>query len=494
MRAPALPVAVLFGLLAGCAPSGGKGPRGVLVIAIDQLRADHVSAYGYDRPTTPSLERLAARGVVALQCFAAAPEPIPAHVALLTGCDPRIAHRPPVPTGMFRSLSREWRIPARVPRLAAELLAAGFHTAAFLDHPHLDARLGFDIGFQTFRGFRQGGAAGDVDVGITAVGMRFLQWLGELDSDEDWFAYLSLSDLDRIWTVPDPLRDSFFRPRPELDAVPPVAYADRAYFALPYPRWDGGIHTLGELEARYDGALRQLDRDIGRLLQALEHRGLLEDTLVVVVGSHGIGFGEAGRILESGTLSDVDLHVPLLLKPARWCPLPEGTRTAALASTIDIAPTILALAGAQVPAGMHGRPLVPALRGGDEPARRYAFASGGDQPGFSVRTAELTYERISRAEGTRRDLARSWTGTRGSIAAEPTELLYRRSPGRDRGDLEAGLEDPALAATLREAGESWYGWIDLARRALHSVPWPTEPLPPGTVEELIAGGWIAPQH
>lgn len=470
----------------------------MLVIAIDGLRADHVNLPGpdggpnYDRQTTPSLAALARSGVAFAQCFTAAPERIPAHAAILSGCDPRVVRRPPAPSGEFLALAREWRLPATLPSLARELLAAGFRTAAFVDDPNLDERLGFASGFETFQRFPQQQADG-VAEGIASISERLVGWLREMNSDRDWFAYITAKDLERVWMQRDPVRDTYFEPRPELSAVPPVSSARYPYFAIPVDHWDGGLHTLGEHEARYDGGIRQVDAVLQRLFRQLQERGMWETTTVIVVGTYGVGLGENGLYLMSGSLADVDLHVPCVVKPPASWTGPRGVRSEHLMSTIDLMPTVLELCGLPPVPGVHGVSQAGAALPGAVPARRYAFASGGVVPGFAVRTAEYSFQRTRPGASSKRDFVTTWSGLRHGFEQSAREFLSRRGPGADPGDLGPSLDLPEVVAELRAAGEDWYLWLDHARDALHEVPWMERPVEPEVLEELVRRGLIAPE-
>ena len=497
--APLLALLCLLALPAGCFRDTGRGHggRGLLVIVVDGLRADHTSLPGpdgerlYDRRTTPGLEALGREGVWFTDCYSAAPERIPAHAAILTGCDPRIVRRPPVPRGMFLALSREWLLPRAVPALARELLVSGFATAAYVDDPHLDERLGFGSGFEQYQRFPQDVGEGP-GFGVELISGRFLSWLRELESDRDWFAYLTVKDLERAWTTADPARDTFFEPREELDHVPPISSARHAYFAVPVDRWDGGLHSVGEYEARYDGAIRQVDLVLQRLLRQIHERGLWETTTICVVGSYGVGFGESGLYLTSGTLSDVDLHVPLIVKPPASWPGRRGVAIDHLASTIDVMPTLLELLGVPPPPGMHGVSHAGATLPDAEPARDAVFASGGVQTGFAVRTKEYAYELARPGWNAPREYATTWSGTRGGSGPPLREHLTRRGRGAFPGNLGPTLGLPEVADELRARGEEHFLWLDRARDAVHQVPWQTEPLDPDVLRELVERGLVAP--
>jgi arylsulfatase len=467
----------------------------VLVIAIDALRADHVSAYGYDRPTMPRLEKLAAEGVLFTEAWSSAPELVASHASILTGCDPTIARRPPLPDGMQLSETVAWQIPSEVPRLAREFLAAGFTTAAFVDDARLSPVYGFDAGFETFTGFKAD-ARTQNDAGLEAIGEKFLRWLQDVGEDEDWFAYLHAADLESLWLdqAPDPKWSTYFEARPELQHVPPVAESDAVFFAVPRKRWEfGGILSLGEYEARYDGTLRRLNDRISRLFKLIGRQGKWDQTSVLVVGTYGFGFGESGLVLESGTLSDVDLHVPWVLRPATGFNCERGLRTPHVMSHLDIAPTLLDLAGLEVPAEMGGVSQLGALLGAHEPARSIAFASGGLQEGFVAIDERWIFEHS--APGSRRpgSLVESWYGEYAPDKVEYRTFLKDRSLRAALGNLGESARDEEAETRLREAGESWFRAAERARDALHAVPWAKErPTPEELLEERRRG--LAPSE
>jgi arylsulfatase A-like enzyme len=489
-RRPVLPARALprrlaaAAVLALCAAScpGEVHParpgRGVLVIAIDALRADHVSAYGYDRPTMPRLEKLAEEGVLFEDAWSAAPELMGAHVALLTGCDPTIARRPRLFDGTLPPEASAWHVPREVPRLARAFLAAGYRTAAFVDSSMLSPVYGLDAGFEHFTGFKEDTVTGTL--GFEDVGEKFTRWLQGVGDDEDWFAYLHADDLERLWRAarPDPRWETFFEARSELGDVPPVGVADEIFFAVPRRQWErGGILSLGEYEARYDGTLRNINRLLGRLFTILRNQGRYDRATIVVAGTYGIGFGESGLILDSGTLSDVDLHVPLVVKPAEGFDARRGLRSESLVSLVDVAPTLLDLSGLPVPEGMDGRSQLSALRGVDAaPARELAFASGGVSLGFAVIDGRWIYEYS--APGSRRPgpLVESWFGGPPGDRVEYRRFLKDRQAGLGPGDLGPSADDEDVAGRLHAAGAAWLEAAERRRDALHDVPWgrPTE--------------------
>ena len=128
---------------------------------------------------------------------------------------------------------------------------------------------------------------------------------------------------------------------------------------------DAGLRA--NVSARYDHALAATDAAVGALLDGLAARGLLDDTVVVVVADHGTALGEEGHLGHQGLLQPEVLHVPMLVR------LPggegAGRRVPDDVGIVDLAPTLLALAGATPPARLDGRSLLPLLRGEALPAR-----------------------------------------------------------------------------------------------------------------------------
>jgi len=471
----------------------GHGGRGVLVLAVDSLRADHLSFAGYDRHTTPTLDSLVERGVCFTQAFSAAPEVIASHGGLLTGCDPLILRQPLPEDGGVIGLSRRWRIPDAAPSLAAEFLAAGYATAAFVDHAWLAEEYGFRRGFERFDAFRGGTLIDEIDFGASQLGRRALDWIRSLDGDRDWFVYIDINDLERSIRHSDKRWNTYFPPRPELSRVPPVAEAVRSFFAIPRRLWPGGQQTIGEYEASYDGFVHQLDRKIGRLLATLDRIGRLESTTVVVVGTYGVGFGEAGLYLDHGTLADVDLAVPWVMKLPASTELPRGLRSDSLASTIDVAPTLLDLAGIPIPPGIHGRSQLPALREpGGPPVHEHVFSKGGLSEGFAVHDARYSYQETEHATRGDGALLASWYGTPNPKVVPTRRYLRDRLSNPDPGDLGPPASEPARADVLQTAGREWYTWMEHARLALHDPEWMRGIVSERIEAELVERGLIPP--
>lgn len=485
-------VALLALTSCGPKPSMDARGRGVLVIAIDALRADHMGSMGYDRATTPMLDGLASQGVSFENTWSTSPEVLASHASILSGCDPLLARRPQVrASGPATELSA-WYIPDGVPRLAQQFLAHGFATAAFVDHPAISQIHGFARGFQEFSGYREDAVLPQVEYGFEGVASKFMHWLVARDPAQSWFAYLHVDDLERTWsrTDPDPRWDTFFEPRASLAQVPPVAEGPHVFFAVPRARWQGGTLSLGEYEARYDGALRQLDGKLSRLLERMRRSGHLKNTTIVVVGTFGLSLGESGLYVDSGTLSDVDLHVPWILRPAPQFDVPRGAKKSQLASLLDLAPTLLEMHGIPIPKGMQGVSQKSLVFGSETPVRSIAFASGGLQEGRAAIDSRYCFERSFPGDREQDGVGLSWFGDEALHTREPRVFLHDRTTIASLGHLEDCATDAKAMARLSEAAREWFAWIDAARPVLHQPALRSHKNSAAIVEDLEKRGML----
>jgi arylsulfatase A-like enzyme len=441
-----------------------EGPgQGMLLISIAELRADHLALGGYDRQTMPKLESLAKLGASFGDMWSTAPWGLPANASLLTGCDPYLARRR-LPAGIPATVATRWNIPRQAPRLAQEFLREGWATAAFVDDPLLAPVHGFSLGFETF--VMETAPHVQPSEGLSGLPLRLVQWIQTLDSDQDWFAFLQIADLERTWSAPDPQWDTHFESRPELARVPPVGDAEHLFHAIPRARWSGGIATLGEYEARYDGALSRLDARLARLLSHLAQIDRLRDTTLCIVGSHGIGFGEAGLYVDHGALAPADLRVPWILRPRAEAGIPTPQRVPALASLLDVAPTLLDIAGLPAPSSMHGVSFEPFLGGRAAAPRSFAVARSGLQDGYLVIEPNWLLELTRPWVVDDEILASSWYGE-----LPPFEQEQRIELSARNGEPPDAERAAAEIQRLCGLGAGWVLDVERLRGSLQTVDW-----------------------
>lgn len=468
---PALLVLTVAALCATCAKPPTSAERGgVLVIAIDSLRVDHLSVYGYDRDTTPEIDALAAAGVRFEAAWSAAPGILESNVALLCGSDPRIARRL-LPPDVPGSTLAYWHVPEAVPHVAQEFLREGFATAAFVDHPQLGPGVGLARGFQEFQGVPREQQPGEREPTPDELFERMSRWLDEREPGEPWFAYVHVGTLERFWWHYDERGESRFHLRPELNRVPPVGDGERLFHALPRTHWTGAQRSLAEYEVAYDAALHGVDAAIGACIDRLRAKGRLDDTTLVVVGTRGLGLGEAGLVGDCGTLTDVDLHVPLVVRPARGRPFRPGHVATGLASLIDVAPTVLALGGLPQPPEMQGVSLVEALSVPGARAREHAFASCGLQPGWVAIGERHCLEFTEPWRASSELLVRSWYGSPAPADPKPRVVLHDRERDASVGHAASAEAPESVVAPLRAAALAWEERVEELRRRHQPSDW-----------------------
>jgi arylsulfatase A-like enzyme len=346
--------------LAGAASvtTGARNPPSVLLVVVDTMRADHLSLYGYGRETTPNLGEFAGNALVFDHARAESSWTKPSVATILTGL-------PPLVTGQL-----DWRsrLPDDFTTLAEYFLGAGYRTAAFSDNPVVSPVFGLDQGFETFRWhsgwwsspFQQGTVLGRVMkrlgipdlrtlLGANPVGRRsfrasgiverFLDWLGEGPGDRPWFAYLHFMEPHAPYAPPGDWRKRFLDPAyPDPGSHRPLPKNH------PHP-WETAP-PLGEAQRRfvvglYDGEIAYWDHEFGALIEELERRELLANTLLVVTADHGEEFYEHGGWDHKSSLYDELLHVPLCLSG----PGIEPGRSDAPVSLRSVLPTLLAACG-----------------------------------------------------------------------------------------------------------------------------------------------------
>ncbi len=309
------------GWIAWSSLTGGaaRPPRNVLLITIDTLRADRLGCYGSDKGLTPALDAFAGDATSFSTAYTPVPLTAPSHATILTG-------RYPISHGLRNNggeaLSTE-------ETLVSEILhERGFRTAAIVSSLVLSSQFGLDQGFDLYyeegiKGTAHGEGLWFDQRPADKTVDRALGWL-KAEADHPFFLWVHLFD-----------------PHDPYDPPPPYK---KTYAAAPY-----------------NGEVAFTDAQVGRLLGAFRAMGLYDDSIIIVVSDHGESLGEHGEIYHAIFLYDATTRVPLIIR------VPGGRRGRTitdLASTIDIAPTILEALRIPAPPGMQGVSLLQAAARG----------------------------------------------------------------------------------------------------------------------------------
>jgi arylsulfatase A-like enzyme len=344
--------ALLFGFLLPTATetlysitsvSPPNGSPNLIIIVVDALRADHLSAYGYLRQTSPNLDRISAEGILFENAFAASSWTLPSHASLLTGLYPN-EHRAQGP--FFARLGVT---------IGDVLRRHGYRTGAFSANKYyFTSSCGLAVGFSHFedysrslldllnltpyskqiieqilvpRGLQQRLSrkrAPDVTKG-------FLEWARQ-DRSRPFFAFLNYFDVHDPYT--SPYRNRFLRsgnqPGGLINSV------------LGRIQLSTSSEVASEIDS-YDGGISYLDENLGTLIRTLQESGLSENTIVAITADHGEAFGEHGLFAHEGTLYRELIQIPLIF----WSPrlLPAGIRVSQPVSNSFLASTMLGFSG-----------------------------------------------------------------------------------------------------------------------------------------------------
>jgi len=300
----------LAALASACSKSQ---PASVLLVTLDTTRADALGCYGASPSVTPHLDALAAEGITFEWARTVTPTTLPAHTSMLTGLYPN-RH-----TVRDNSLSA---VPASATTVAELAQAAGVACGAFVSAKVLDRAFGLDQGFAMYT---QPARENDIisSTGFAARGaeetaLDATRWLASLEPEQPFLAWVHFFDPHRPWTAS--------------------------------PQWlerASGNPYLAEVAAT--------DAAVGSLIDELRRLGRLDHTTIVVVGDHGEGLGEHGEDSHAYFVYDSTLRVPLLVR--RRDGARAGERVSAMASVVDVGPTICEALGIRTLPDVDGQSL-----------------------------------------------------------------------------------------------------------------------------------------
>lgn len=416
-------------VVCGCT-AGPERPHVLLVVA-DTLRADRLGA---ERGLTPFLDSLASRGVRFAGARAQSSWTQPSIASLFTS---RYVTQHGVDG--FRSI-----LPQDEQSLAEAFRAAGYQTAGFSANLLLTREAGFAQGFDHWQVLTGDRSRGQQKARGETVNQAGLQWLDAAARDgvRPCFLYLHYMEPHLPYGAPAAVVERVLRQRGRAyGPQEALARARRPERQNPDPAL---LELLGDL---YDAEVASLDASLGELFAELERRGLLRQAVVAITADHGDEFGEHGGAGHGQTLFEELVHVPLLL----LAPGLEGGRTVDVpVSHVDLAATLVELAGLPVPASFEGQPLAAGLRAGGA-AAPWPAGVLSQLPENPYRPDRGSGHRASLVAGSRK-LVLGIDGSRQQydLARDPGERRPEALPQASRGELDLALER-ALARAGRDA-------------------------------------------
>ncbi len=408
----------------GCDRVPPAGERPLILITLDTTRADRIGAYGGSAVPTPVLDGVARDGVLFEQAVSQVPLTLPAHAAILTG-------RYPAALGVRHNGIYE--LPAAAATLAERLGEDGYETAAFVAAYVLNRGFGTEQGFEVYD---------DVPVNRYEGGESQL-FRAERSADEVNARVFSWLERRR--------GDRFFLWVHYYDPHDPYEPPERE-----------GRTLAGE---GYDREISYLDACLGDLLERLRSEGLLDRSVLALVGDHGESLGEHGERTHGLFLYEGALRVPMMLRAPGL--LPAGRRVPGPVELVDLAPTVLELLDRPPLARTDGTSLLPRISGDDDGTRALAHAETlmprlefGWSELYMVRdgrfkyiqapTPELYDLRDDPAEAV--NLASGDPELAGELAGLLGAWLSRSAAGEDGSDQAARTISPEEEQRLRSLG------------------------------------------
>ena len=345
--------AALDGSARACpAPSLGAGARNVLVIVVDTLRADHLSTYGYSRPTSRNLTSIANQGVLFENAISTSSWTLPVHASMLTGLYPHDHH----------AIQDRSRLGSGYRTLGQALEARGYRTAAFSANTIFFSRQrGFGRGFIHFEDdfqnlsstFRQSFYGGRIANHLCRLGLisdspgrktaeeinqHALRWI---DSDRrPFFVFLNYYDVHDPYRPPDPYPQYYGKP---WNFKLSEWFRFKDSFCNSNNMDDFTPEERAAALDIYDGAINYVDEKIADLMHELNKRALFKNTLVIITSDHGEGFYEHSTMNHATSLYRELIHVPLILSGTGE--RPPGKKVSEPVSLVALPATVLDLLG-----------------------------------------------------------------------------------------------------------------------------------------------------
>lgn len=406
----------------------------VLLIAIDTLRADHISCYGYEKETTPHIDEVAKEGVLFETCIAPGIPTHPGYTTMMTGVHP-LTHEIVCHAGRVT-------LSTNIKMLPELLRSKGYITAA-VDNLALGAPWllrGYDYYFYS-------GGITVISKGIKVTGhvvtekaLTFLKmWKQRAFGNKPFFLFVHYWDPHTPYLPPPELIEKFYDGRGV--ALKPL---------LEQTKWGKHIlkhwlHKLIEegyddknyIDASYDAEIYYADMNVLRLIEFLKDANEYDNTLVIITSDHGEGLGENQVYYDHHGLYEWDVRIPLIMRlPGK---LPEGKKVKGIVTHEDIVPTVLDLVGIESMPSFDGKSLIPLVEGFEKGKEFVVCIENTRMTKRAIRTREWKLIQTLRPD--------IYGNPAGHIE------LYKLKTGEDEN---LAPENPDLAKDLLFTMETWY--------------------------------------
>ncbi|MGD8860723.1 MAG: sulfatase [Myxococcales bacterium] len=340
------------------APKPARPAKNAIVVMIDTLRADHVSAYADTRVKAPALDAFAKGGVVFERYSAVEDWTKPSCATMLTGLYP-CTHK---------TESDAAKLPESVRMVTEELQDRNVATGGFCANGYVSGKFGFEKGWDTYTNYIRETKPTEAEY----VFKDAYDWIEKKqEAGERFYAYVQTIDPHVPYDPPDEFL-KMYDPEPYDGGVKPRSTA-QLLEDIKKGKFEPTARDKARIRALYDGEISYHDKWFGDFMDKLDAAGVLEDTLVIVVSDHGEEFWEHGNVGHGHQIHQELIHVPFIMS---WKgSLPAGKRVAANSDHCSLVPTLFDAMGLKPPDYLEAQSVLGAARGEAAPSPAAGFST-----------------------------------------------------------------------------------------------------------------------
>ncbi len=344
---------ILLIFLISCKGNKFEKPN-ILLISLDDLRADSLGCYGYNRNTSPFIDYISSQGILFKNCFVNTHGTFSSHTTILTGL---------YQSSYFCGKGGiDFKVNKNIPMVQEFLKKNGYFCLGVTDGGLLSKTYGFDRGFDIYD---------DQGEGIIKGTNKVIKYLKENIKKEPFFVFYHTYDIHSPYTPPPPYDEIFGKYESKINPV------NEVLLNFAHTAWkDLSEEDLNFLKARYDGSIKYVDDNLLIFFQKLQEIGFFKNYLLILTADHGEEFGEHGGLLHRDFLYEELIHIPLIIAGTK---VPKNKKIYTLCNHIDIATTILNNTGAEKLNYMPGKNLLTLKK------REFIFSQYEDRR-YSLRT------------------------------------------------------------------------------------------------------------
>jgi len=317
----------------------------VILVSIDTLRANLLSCYGYDKMTSPNIDKFREDSVLFRKCIAQAPSTLASHASIFTSL---------IPSHHQASFAKMTALPKEVITMTEVLKANGYETISFNDGGQLAPNFGLDQGFDLYRSSNKKKAT----LYFRDIVKSSIDWIVR-NSEKKFFLFLHTYEAHSPYTPKKKYLDLF---ETNYSGDLPMHTTERIAQRINNGRikitQEDTLHIINT----YNAEIRSMDESFGVFIDFLKKKELYDKTIIIFTSDHGEEFYDHGVMAShSHTLFDELLHIPLIIKFANSKFASREIEN--LVRSIDMMPTLLDLVNIKIPENLEGVSLIPMIKG-----------------------------------------------------------------------------------------------------------------------------------